>query len=71
MDVIGIDIGKNTFHRPRQARGDRAASEVPRPSRARLANVPRCLVGMEPCVGAHHLSRRRALLVSQRTMAHP
>jgi transposase len=25
---------------------------------ARLANVPPCLVGMEACVGAHHLSRR-------------
>jgi transposase len=25
---------------------------------ARLANMPRCLVGMEACVGAHHLSRR-------------
>jgi hypothetical protein len=34
--VIGIDIGKNTFSpcRPRQARGDRAASEaVTRPGR--------------------------------------
>ena len=25
---------------------------------ARLANMPRCLVGMEACVGAHHLSRK-------------
>src|SRR5262249_25049954 len=25
---------------------------------ARLANLPACLVGMEACVGAHHLSRR-------------
>ena len=22
----------------------------------RLANMPRCLIGMEACVGAHHLS---------------
>src|ERR1700704_3816680 len=25
---------------------------------ARLANIPRCLIGMEACVGAHHLSRK-------------
>ena len=25
---------------------------------ARLANIPPCLVGMEACVGAHHLSRQ-------------
>ena len=24
----------------------------------RLANLPRCLIGMETCVGAHHLSRQ-------------
>ena len=29
---------------------------------ARLANMPRCLIGMEACVGAHHLSRRLSLL---------
>ena len=29
---------------------------------ARLANMPPCLIGMEACVGAHHLSRKlRAL----------
>ena len=29
---------------------------------ARLANLARCLIGMEACVGAHHLSRKlRAL----------
>ena len=27
---------------------------------ARLANMPPCLIGMEACVGAHHLSRNRA-----------
>src|SRR5262249_8175639 len=25
---------------------------------ARLANMPPCLIGMEACVGAHHLSRK-------------
>ena len=29
---------------------------------ARLANMPPCLIGMETCVGAHHLSRRLRLL---------
>jgi transposase len=63
--VIGIDIGKNAFHvvgldgrgaivlRQKWSRGQ---VEV------RLANMPPCLIGMEACVGAHHLSRQlRAL----------
>ena len=63
--VIGIDIGKNSFHvvghdergaimlRQKWSRGQ---------VEARLANMPPCLIGMEACVGAHHLSRRlRAL----------
>ena len=29
---------------------------------ARLANIPSCLIGMEACVGAHHLSRKLASL---------
>src|SRR5262245_27253429 len=29
---------------------------------ARLANVPPCLIGMEACVGAHHLSRKLQML---------
>jgi hypothetical protein len=56
--VIGIDIGKNSFHvvghdargaivlRQKWSRGQ---------VEARLANVPPCLIGMEACVGAHHL----------------
>src|ERR1700692_2549337 len=59
--VIGIDIGKNSFHvvghdargaivlRQKWSRGQ---------VEARLANLPACLVGMEACVGAHHLSRK-------------
>ena len=54
--VIGIDIGKNTFHvvshdgrgaivlRQKWSRGR---------AEARLANIPSCLIGMEACVGAH------------------
>jgi transposase len=59
--VIGIDIGKNSFHivghdecgaivlRRKWSRGQ---------VEARFANMPPCLVGMEACVGAHHLSRK-------------
>ena len=63
--VIGIDIGKNSFHvvgldergaivlRQKWSRGQ---------VETRFANMPPCLIGMEACVGAHHLSRRlRAL----------
>src|SRR5262245_44647630 len=59
--VIGIDIGKNSFHIVGQ---DRSGSIVLRQrwSRgqvaARLANLPTCLIGMEACTGAHHLSRK-------------
>jgi transposase len=59
--VFGIDIGKNSFHvvghdkrgaitlRQKWSRGQ---------VEARLANVAPCLIGMEACVGAHHLSRK-------------
>jgi transposase len=59
--VAGIDIGKNSFHlvgldkrgaivlRQKWSRGQ---------VEARLANMPPCLIGMEACVGAHHLSRK-------------
>jgi transposase len=59
--VVGIDIGKNSFHvvgldlhgaivlRQKWSRGQ---------VETRLANLPPCLIGMEACVGAHHLSRK-------------
>ena len=59
--VIGIDIGKNSFHvvghdergaivlRQKWSRGQ---------VQARFANMPPCLIGMEACAGAHHLSRK-------------
>src|SRR6516164_6427698 len=59
--VIGIDIGKNAFHvvgqnkrgaivlRQKWSRGQ---------VEARLANMQPCLIGMEACVGAYHLSRK-------------
>ena len=63
--VIGIDIGKNSFHivghdhrgaivlRQKWSRGQ---------VETRLANLPPCLIGMEACVGAHHLSRKIQML---------
>src|SRR6266403_4209086 len=63
--VIGIDIGKNSFHvvgldgrgaivlRQKWSRGQ---------VETRLANMPACLIGMEACVGADHLGRRLRLL---------
>src|SRR6266403_1141611 len=59
--VIGIDIGKNSFHIVGQ---DRRGALVLRQKwsrgqvEARLANMSPCLIGMEACVGAHHLSRK-------------
>src|SRR4030088_1437660 len=59
--TMGIDIGKNSFHvvgldqrgaivlRQRWSRGQ---------IEARLAKLAPCLIRMEACVGAHHLSRK-------------
>ena len=59
--VLGIDIGKNTFHLVGLNRRGAIILRL-KLSRtqleAKLANLPPCLVGMEACVGAHHLSRR-------------
>ena len=63
--VIGIDTGRNSFH---IAGHDERGAIVVRQKwsrgqvEARLANMRPCLIGMEACVGAHHLSRKlRAL----------
>ena len=60
-----FDIGKNSFHvvgvdrrgaivlRQKWSRGQVAT---------RLATMPPCLIGMEACVGAHHLSRKLSSL---------
>ena len=59
--VVGIDIGKNWFHIV--GLDDRGALVLRQKwSRSqvgsRFANMPPCLIGMEACVGAHHLSRQ-------------
>ena len=59
--VIGVDIGKNSFH---LVGLDERGAIVMRQKwsrdqvEARFANMPPCLIGMEACVGAHHLSRK-------------
>ena len=63
--VIGIDIGKNSFH---LVGHDQRGAIVLRQKwsrgqvETRLANLPPCLIGMEACVGAHHLSRKLQML---------
>jgi transposase len=61
VTVVGIDIGKNSFHVV--GLDDRGAIVLRQKlSRSqvgsRFANMPPCLIGMEACVGAHHLSRK-------------
>jgi len=59
--ILGIDIGKNIFHLiGLNKRGAIVLRQKlsRRQLEARLANLPPCLIGMEACVGAHHLSRR-------------
>ena len=71
--VVGIDIGKNLFHIVGQdGRGEIVLRQKwPRSQvEARFADMSPCLIGMEACVGAHHLSRRlRALGHDARLMA--
>ncbi len=59
--TIGIDIGKNSFHLI--GLDDRGAivlrqKQSRRQIETKFANMAPCLIGMEACVGAHHLSRR-------------
>jgi len=61
ITTLGIDIGKNSCH---VVGFDADGTVVLRQKftatklEARLANAPCCLIGMEACVGAHHLARR-------------
>jgi hypothetical protein len=47
--VVGLDQRGAIVLRQKWSRGQ---------VEARLANMPPCLIGMEACVGAHHLSRK-------------
>jgi transposase len=59
--TIGLDLGKNTFHLVGLDRRGAIVLQL-KLSRTqlerRLANVPRCLIGMEACSGSHHIGRR-------------
>ena len=59
--TVGIDIGKNTFHLIGLDKRGAIVLQV-KLSRGqlerRLANVPRCLVGLEACSGSHHIGRQ-------------
>jgi transposase len=61
ITTIGIDLGKNTFH---LVGFDRHGviilqQKVSRDQLERhLANIPRCLIGMEACSGSHHIGRQ-------------
>jgi Tripartite tricarboxylate transporter family receptor len=48
-DIVGLDRRGAIVLRQKWSRGR---------LETRLANIPPCLIGMEACVGAHHLSRR-------------
>jgi transposase len=59
--TLGIDIGKNVFHLI--GLNERGAITLRqrlsrRQLEARLTTMSPCLVGMEACVGAHHLGRQ-------------
>jgi hypothetical protein len=63
ITTIGIDLGKNTFHLvgldkrgPIVLQQKVSRSQLGR----RLANIPRCLIGMEACSGSHHIGRQLA-----------
>ena len=65
VTTVGIDLGKTTFHLIGfDGRGAIVLRQ--KVSRAQLerrfAALPRCLVGMEACCGAHHVARRLVAL---------
>src|SRR5215470_9980305 len=65
ITVVGIDLGKNTFHLT--GLDERGAIVIrQKVSRGQLehrfVNMPTCLIGMEACAGAHHLGRQLAAL---------
>ena len=61
VSTIGIDLGKNSFHLVGLDKRGAIALQI-KLSRGqlerRLANIPRSLIGMEACAGAHHIGRR-------------
>src|SRR6202022_2514906 len=63
VTTIGIDISKNTFHLVGfDQRGAIILQQKVSRSQLerRVANIPRCLIGMEACSGSHHIGRQLA-----------
>ena len=63
ITTIGIDLGKNTFHLVGlDKRGAIVLQQKVSRSQLgrRLADIPRCLIGMEACSGSHHIGRQLA-----------
>jgi transposase len=63
VSLVGIDLGKHTFHLHGQDRQGRAVLRK-KCNRTQLiellANFQRCTVVMESCAGAHHMARQLA-----------
>ena len=63
--TFGIDLGKNTFHLVGLDQRGNIVLQL-KTSREqlqrRLTNIPRCLIGMEACSGAHHIGRQLVAL---------
>jgi len=63
--TFGIDIGKSTFHLVGLDQRGNIVLQL-KTSREqlqrRLTNIPRCLIGMEACSGAHHIGRQLVAL---------
>ena len=63
VSLVGIDLGKHTFHLHGQDRQGRAVLRK-KCNRTQLiellANFQRCTVVMEACAGAHHMARQLA-----------
>jgi transposase len=63
ITTIGIDLGNNTFHLVGlDKRGAIVLQQKVSRSQLgrRLANIPRCLIGMEACSGSHEAAVRRS-----------
>src|SRR5262245_33242967 len=57
-ELMHRDSPRGTARLLRSRRGRAQRGETRGQVEARLANLSPCLIGMEACVGAHHLSRK-------------
>ena len=60
ITTVGIDLAKNVFHAVgHDAQGrEKMKKRLSRPQVLKhFVNLPRCLVGMEACAGAHYFAR--------------